>query len=860
MGNSHAQCIRFSVAPPEYNDGVKMKYADAKARWEELAPQVKRAQDAYHSTGEPVMVDATYDSLIHEMRALEDQFPQLWSPSSPTMRIGARVARGGLAELRHREQMYSLQDVFSREELRQWYESINAELPAGSRFTAEIKIDGLALNLTYRDGVLETAATRGDGITGEDVTRNAQAISAIPHRLSGTDHPHLVEIRGEVYFPVRAFEQYNAQVTTRNEEITRRNNAIKEKNAEIRKENARRRRQDGERAVLQPTLRMEQPLKEFVNPRNAASGTLRQEDTTSFALRSLSFIAHGIGYLEGADATLNQQLATQEGVYSAFASWGVPVSDQTAMVSSIEEIEEYLDRYQNARDLLDHQFDGVVIKLEDRHVQDLLGFTTRVPRWAVAYKFPPVEVQTRLLDIRVQVGRTGRVTPYAVMEPVWVDGSTVSQATLHNPAEVERKGVKIGDIVILRKAGDIIPEVLGPIVAMRDGSERDFVMPTRCPACEGEIRASKEGDADLRCQNTRSCPAQLSQRIVHIGSRGALDIEALGEETGLWLADPDRYRSDALIALATGHKVSFETDLGMVTSLKLPLVKRQALGIVDEDGAIIDPESVISDSILESLNFPAPSVPVLETEAGLFDLTADCVKDVRIWQPVKKAGEETGDWRQVRAAWTKPVWLKANASRSQPELKKPSEPSRTTLKILEEIEVSKSKELWRKLVALNIRHVGPVAAKALAAEFGSLDAILQAGNDAVSRVEGVGEVIADSFLSWFDEPWHVDIIERWRRAGVTFEDHTVVVEQLPQTLDGMVIVATGTFATFTRDSINETIEAHGGKATGSVSKKTSAVVVGEKAGSKATKAIELGIPTLTEEEFAMLLETGKLPQ
>ncbi|MDP9800402.1 DNA ligase (NAD+) [Arcanobacterium wilhelmae] len=829
----------------------------AKARWEELAPIVKHAQDAYHSTGEPVMVDATYDSLIHEMRALEDQFPALWSPQSPTMRVGAKVARGGLPEIAHRERMYSLQDVFSREELRQWYESIAAELPAGSRFTAEVKIDGLALNLTYRRGMLETAATRGDGITGEDVTPNALAISVIPQRLEGDDHPELVEIRGEVYFPVVAFEEYNSLVEARNEEITRRNEEIRAHNVQIRKENAARRREGLEPL---PTLRTEPLLKEFVNPRNAASGTLRQEDTTSFALRSLSFIAHGIGYLEGADKALTAKLATQEGVYEEFASWGVPVSDQTAMVSSMEEIEAYLDKFQNARDSLDHQFDGVVIKLEDRTVQEALGFTTRVPRWAVAFKFPPVEVQTRLLDIRVQVGRTGRVTPYAVMEPVWVDGSTVSQATLHNPTEVARKGVKIGDMVILRKAGDIIPEVLGPIEALRDGSERDFVMPTHCPACGGEIRASKEGDADLRCQNTRSCPAQLTQRIVHIGSRGGLDVEALGDETGLWLADPDRFRMDALIALATGHKVTLEGEYGQAVNLKLSLAKRQELGIVDEDGAILNTESVIPAPVLESLGFPKPAVPVLETEAGLFDLTPASVENVWIWQPVKKSGEETGDWRYVRAAWTKPTWLKATVARPEPELKKPSEPSRTTLKVFDQLEVAKGKELWRKLVALNIRHVGPVAAKALAATFGSLQAIRDAGLEEVSSVDGVGEVIATSFLSWFEEEWHQEIVDRWQASGVKFEDAPLSGQsQVPQTLAGMTLVATGSFEGYSRDSINEAIEAHGGKATGSVSKKTTAVVVGEKAGSKETKAIELGVPTLTEEQFNRLLETGELP-
>ena len=482
------------------NEGVNIE--EATTRWNELAPKLRRAQEAYHSTGEPIMVDATYDSLIAQMRALEDRFPQLWSPQSPTMKVGAKVARGAVAELRHAERMYSLQDVFSREELATWFAGITGELPEGSRFTAEVKIDGLALNLTYRGGVLETAATRGDGVTGEDVTRNALAIQAIPARLSGEEWPELVEVRGEVYFPIAKFTEFNDLVEARNEEVARRNQEIDAYNKALRAKNAGRAK---EGLAPLPRLQREGLLKTFVNPRNAAAGTMRQEDNTGFAIKSLSFIAHGIGALEGASEALQEKMATQEGVYEVFRAWGLPVSGQTRMVSTLAEIEDYLDEFQGARASLDHEFDGVVIKLEDRRVQAQLGYTARVPRWAVAYKFPPTEVQTRLLDIQVQVGRTGRVTPFAVMEPVWVDGSTVAQATLHNPFEVERKGVMIGDVVILRKAGDIIPEVVGPVLAERDGSERAFVMPTHCPACGGKIAPAKEGDKDLRCTNTRSC-------------------------------------------------------------------------------------------------------------------------------------------------------------------------------------------------------------------------------------------------------------------------------------------------------------------------------------------------------------------
>ncbi|WP_124055184.1 NAD-dependent DNA ligase LigA [Arcanobacterium ihumii] len=844
-----------------------LSFDSAQHRWNELAELLSKAQIAYHSSDEPIMVDAQYDELIHELRTIEDQFPQLWSADSPTMKVGSKIARESVPTLVHRKRMYSLQDVFSREELRTWYTTLQADLPVGSRFTAEVKIDGLALNLTYRNGVLDSAATRGDGVEGEDVTRNALAISAIPARLEGEDVPELVEVRGEVFFPIKEFLEFNELVDQRNELIEERNEQISAVNSQIRKANSRIRLSNSNKATddqepLIPLKRREQKLKTFVNPRNAAAGSLRQDDNSGFAIRALSFIAHGIGALEGASPILAQKVETQEGVYDAFQSWGLPISEQTKIVSSLEGIEAFLDRYESARDSLAHEFDGVVIKLENRKEQERLGFTTRVPRWAVAFKFPPTEVQTRLLDIRVQVGRTGRVTPFAVMEPVEVAGSTVSQATLHNPTEVKHKGVLIGDLVIIRKAGDIIPEVVGPIKSARDGSEREFVMPTTCPACGAPVRASKDGDADLRCQNTRSCPAQLTQRIVHIASRGSLDIEALGEESARWLADPDRLRADALIALATGHTVDFRDFGGAKKPVCLSFDQRKELGIIDDDGAILDPEHTISEEVLTELHFPPAQIPVLESEAGLFDLTAEDVKDVWQWQPVRTKGELTGDYKYVRAAWTKPRRKVEAPSVEFPDGRTyfVSEPSKTTVKALEEIEAAKSKDLWRKLVALNIRHVGPVASKALAQTFGSLDSIVEADSDQISQVDGVGAVIGQSFLDWFKIDWHQEIVERWKAAGVSFtNDVQEEKEKLPQTLEGLTIVATGTLQRFTRESVNDAIVEHGGKAANSVSKKTSAVVVGENAGSKATKAQQLGVPILSEEEFEELIRTGKLP-
>lgn len=832
------------------NSGVKLD--DARARWNEIAPKVRHAQEVYYSSGDQVMVDATYDGLIHELRLLEDRFPELWSPDSPTTKVGAKVARGGLPELTHVERMYSLQDVFSRAELAAWYDGITGAIDEKTRFTVELKIDGLALNLTYRNGRLDTAATRGDGVTGEDVTRNALALASIPQELAGDNIPELVEIRGEVYFPVDKFAEYNALVDARNDEIDRRNERIREANKGI----ARANRRAGDEAERQMPKRLEQKIKIFVNPRNAASGTMRQDDTTGFAIRSLSFLAHGLGALSGASDELRERLATQEGVYAIFREWGLTVGEHTRVLSTLDEINAYLDTYQSRRADFDYEFDGVVIKIEDRATQERLGYTTRVPRWAVAFKFPPTEVQTRLLDIRVQVGRTGRVTPYAVMEPVFVDGSTVSQATLHNPTEVARKGVKIGDVVVLRKAGDIIPEVVAPVLSERKGTEEEFVMPATCPSCDAPIRSAKDGDVDLRCSNPRSCPAQLSARISHIGSRGALDIEALGDETALWLADPERFRREALTALATGHTLIFEDEFARPTRLvSLSLEDRVALGITDADGVICDHAEVIAPAVQEALGLPGEQEPVLSTEAGLFAITADAVRDVWIWQPVREAGEPTGDWKYVRAAWIKPKYSTAK----NPRLLAEAAPSKTLVKILAELEKAKTKELWRTIVALNIRHVGPVASKALAAEFGSLTAMRDAGLERLSAVEGVGEIIAGSFLAWFDEPWHAEIIEAWEKAGVTFADEHEDSVDLPQTLTGMTIVATGSLNHFTRDGINEAITAHGGKAAGSVSKKTTAVVVGENAGSKATKAEDLGVPILSEEEFMEVLRTGELP-
>ena len=485
--------------------------ARARKRWGELVRDIEAARDAYYNAvdAESPLSDADYDVLYRELEDLESAHPALARAGSPTRSVGGRAVTD-FAPAPHHQRMYSLQDVFSLDEVQEWAERMTVETGVADNelaMTAEVKIDGLAVALTYEDGILTRAATRGDGTTGEDVTGNVRTIASVPLILSGDAHPYLLEVRGEVYFPTQEFEAFNEERRTRNVQ----------------------RQADGA-----PLLQV------FANPRNAAAGSLRQKNPAVTASRPLAMIAHGVGAITPAPG---ESLPTrQHEWYELLAGWGLPVSPYNAVVRGRAEREAYIERYAAHRHDLIHEIDGIVFKLDDHSLQRRLGHTSRVPRWATAYKYPPEEVRTRLLDIAVQVGRTGRVTPFGMMEPVLVAGSTVARATLHNATEVARKGVRIGDMVIVRKAGDVIPEILGPVADLRDGSERDFVMPTHCPSCGTELAPAKDGDVDLRCPNTRSCPAQLTERIAHIGSRGALDVEGLGDEAAGALTQPDAGR------------------------------------------------------------------------------------------------------------------------------------------------------------------------------------------------------------------------------------------------------------------------------------------------------------------------------
>ena len=677
--------------------------AQATRRVALLRDEIREHQFKYYVLDEPSISDADFDSLLRELSALESSYPELTSADSPTVLVGGGFATG-FEQRDHLERMMSLDNAFGEDELTAWFERVEKGLLEGGtpQWLCEVKVDGLAINLLYKEGKLVQALTRGNGVSGEDVTLNVKTISVVPHQLKGKNLPQLLEVRGEVFFPLAAFKEFNQKV-----------------------------QEEGKNA--------------FANPRNAAAGSLRQKDPKVTASRPLAMVVHGIGAFASDTIT---GFDSQAQAYEQLAAWGLPVSKRYQVCESRSEVQSFINYYGEHRHEVEHEIDGAVVKVNQIELQRALGATSRAPKWAIAYKYPPVEVTTQLLDIKVSVGRTGRVTPFAFMEPVIVAGSTVSNATLHNQEEVLRKGILIGDTVILRKAGDVIPEVVGPVLEKRTGKERPFIMPTTCPECGSELRAMSEGDVDLRCPNARSCPAQLRERIYYIGSRAALDIDVLGYEA-----------ANALL----------------------------------ESGLITD-------------------------EGDLFSLGAEDLARCDFF--TKKDGT-----------------LGAQAE-----------------KFLAALATAKSSPLWRIIVALSIRHVGPTAAQSLAQAFGSLDAIARASAQELAAIDGVGGVIADSIVEWFSVDWHQRIIQNWAQAGVSF-DH-VVQSEAPQTLAGLTLVVTGSLNAFTRDGVDEVIALHGGKSSSSVSKKTNYVVVGDSPGSKADKAEALGVRILDEAAFLDLLARG----
>jgi len=663
----------------------------------DLVNEIRDHQFRYYVLDKPIILDGEFDLLWQRLLKLEGANPELQDPNSPTLEVGGGFATH-FQQRDHIEKMMSLDNVFDETELNSWFERVAKESPSNS-WLCEVKVDGLAINLLYENGKLSHALTRGNGTTGEDVTLNIKTIKSVPHQLIGKNIPKLLEVRGEVFFPVAKFNEINEAL---------------------------------EESGKTP----------FANPRNAAAGSLRQKDPRITASRPLDVVLHGVGAVDGA------KFESQSSAYATLKSWGLPISNRYQVVKSKAEVAEFIEFYLKHRHDVEHEIDGIVIKVNEREIQNALGFTSRAPKWAIAYKYPPEEVTTKLLDIKVSVGRTGRVTPFGFMEPVRVAGSTVTNATLHNAQEVTRKGILIGDVVILRKAGDVIPEILGPVIEKRNGNERAFEMPTNCPDCGSTLRAMSEGDIDIRCPNAQSCPAQLRERIYYIGSRAALDIDILGYEA--------------------------------------------------------------ANALLED--------KLIDDESAIFSLTISDLKKSKFF--IKKDGE-----------------IGANAE-----------------KLIAALEGAKTRPLWRILVALSIRHVGPTAAQALANRFGNIADIERATLEELSDIDGVGGVIAQSIKEWFSEKWHRNIVKKWEKSGVLMID--AVTEKLPQTIAGLTIVVTGSLINFTRDGVAEAITSRGGKSAASVSKNTDYLVVGDAPGSKFQKAQELGVPILDESRFKQLLESG----
>uniref|UniRef100_A0AAU1HTV2 DNA ligase n=1 Tax=Streptomyces sp. NBC_00180 TaxID=2903632 RepID=A0AAU1HTV2_9ACTN len=704
---------------------------EAREKHAKLAEQIEEHRFRYYVKDAPVISDAEFDDLLRSLEALEDEYPELRTPDSPTQKVAVEYETD-LAEVEHRERMLSLDNVFDDAGLAAWAERVAKDVGGPDyHLLCELKVDGLAVNLTYEDGRLTRAATRGTGRIGEDITPNVMTIAEIPHRLTGDRVPRLVEIRGEVYFPMEAFADLNARRVAAGE-------------------------------------------KPYANPRNSASGSLRQKDPKVTATLPLHMVVHGIGALEGYEG-----MGRLSEAYDLLKSWGLPTSTHARVVDDLDGVREFIAYYGENRHSVEHEIDGVVVKVDEIPLQGRLGSTSRAPRWAIAYKYAPEEVNTKLLNIRVGVGRTGRVTPYAQVEPVTVAGSEVEFATLHNQDVVKAKGVLIGDTVVLRKAGDVIPEILGPVVDLRDGSEREFVMPSECPECGTALRPMKEADVDLRCPNARSCPAQLRERLFYLAGRKALDIEHFGYVAAAALTKP-----------------------------------------------------------LE------PSEPPLLDEGDLFDLTVEQLLPIKAYVLDQDSGLPK---RDPKTGEEKIVTVFANQQ---------GEPKKNAVAMLENIAAAKSRPLARILTGLSIRHVGPVAAEALAREFRSIDRIEQAGEEELANTDGVGPIIAASLKEWFAEEWHQEILRKWKAAGVRTEEEGSGEDEGPRPLEGLTVVVTGTLEHFTRDGAKEALQTRGAKVTGSVSKKTSFVVVGDNPGSKYDKAMQLKVPVLNEDGFNVLLEQG----
>jgi len=671
------------------------KRAEAKVRVEELREQINHHSYRYHVLDDPEVSDAEYDELIRELRALEDAFPELITPDSPTQGVGAAPVTALFAPVEHRAPMLSLDNAFSLDELNAWGDRVTRGLGgAADGFMCELKIDGVACALTYENGRLTRAATRGDGRIGEDITANVRTVDGVPHRLALDDPPRVVEIRGEMYLPVKAFEALNERL-------------------------------------------QEAGQKAFANPRNSAAGSLRQKDPKVTASRPLRLWVHSFGAAEGISFDSHH----------AFLAWadaaGLPVPPTTERKASIGEVDAFLRHWEAQRHSVDWEIDGAVIKVDAAAQQRELGATSHAPRWAIAYKFPPEERTALLKKIDVHTGRTGKVTPFAVLDPVQVGGVTITYATLHNEDEVRRKDVRQGDMVIVRRAGDVIPEIVGPVTAKRKKSARRWSMPKTCNAC-GTPLVRAEGEADYRCPNKRGCPSQGLEWLFHFAGRGAMDIEHLGYMTVMRLL---------------------------------------------EKGLIEDP-------------------------ADIYALDADKLSQI------------------------------------------PGFKDKSITNLLEQVEGSKDRPIWRLLVGLNIRHVGAHVAQVLADGFGSVDAIAAATEDEIDAVPEIGPEIAATVREWFDEDENLQLIEKLRAAGVRLADEPTAPDRTPKTLEGVTLVLTGGLDTVSREEATAMAQAAGARVASSVSGKTTFVVAGRDPGTKLAKAETLGVEVIDEDTFLRRLKDG----
>lgn len=781
----------------------------------ELVDELNLASQKYYSEeNESHLSDEEYDEKSRLLKELEKEYPQFIPSNSPTKNIGVALSNSVFQPFEHPSKMYSLEDVFSLEEVDAWAKRVLEEETV--EITAEVKVDGLALNLIYEKGNLVRGVTRGDGTIGEDVTANVLTIKDIPHTLQGEKIPEYIEIRGEVYFKTADFEEFNALILEKNEELNQIKELIKD-NKNL--------KNDYDLSIYELY-----PKKQFSNARNGAAGSLRQKNSAATALRPLSFIAHGIGKILWENQTEN--VKTLFACFDLLKQWGLQISPHTKVLKGKEERQKYIQNYETKRFEIEHGIDGIVFKINNLEKQNQLGYTIKSPRWAVAYKFPPVEVETKLLDIQVQVGRTGRVTPFAIMEKVLVDGSIVERATLHNMDEVKRKGILIGDTIRIRKAGDIIPEVLHAVESKRDGSEVAFQMPQFCPSCGSELAPSKETDVDLRCPNNKSCPDQLTERISYIASRKALDIDGLGAEASLALTQPDRLR----------EQVIADYEKGMKVKLLDGTILHKKDGVKEKDSFLLD----VTDNYD---NVIPKQKPVLISEAQLFSLTAEQVEKTYIWRQITSKSTGKTHWEAVPYFWSK-------ASKT-----KESKPGKNLILLLDKLEeIKTSRPLWRYLVAFSIRHVGPRAARELAAHFKTLEAIRQASVEEIASLESIGEVIAYSVRNWFDDKdneWHNEIVNTWEKEGVTFEDKFDDSAEYEQYLQGYNIVVTGKLEKYNRDDVKEQLVLRGAKSAGSVSKNTSFLIAGEKAGSKLKDAMKHGVPVYDEAFLVKILEADE---